>query len=229
MNAATFLLICLAFATLTSAYTHRSFNIPRQQVEVKLNNKQHLLQLDTTRDPVNTDEMDDEEDFGMFFGNDAPRWDESNPSNDTAIDNIWLPFPEPSENATENITLITNENSTNTLIQDFIDSFENLFFNSNATTDFVFITHIQLPPHSCPSDATRHFDEALRTANPNTTISSKAIRSGSTVCNPDCPCSPRTRHLATKTVEIHTASNARTVRMPSSRQFPMVYEVMSSI
>jgi hypothetical protein len=35
--------------------------------------------------------------------------------------------------------------------------------------------------------------------------------------------------LATKTVEIRTTSSANTVRMPSSRHFPMAYEVVSSI
>jgi hypothetical protein len=227
MSAVNFVLVCLASTTFATAYSDKGFKTPRQPVEIKLNNKQHLLQHYTPSDPVNTEEMDDVEGIDLFFGSDVQPWDESPTPNDTMIDNVWLPFSEPSENATETITLITNENNTNTLIQDFIESFENLFSNPNATADFVFITHIQLPPHSCPSDATRHFDEALRTANPNTTIASKAIRSGSTVCNPDCPCPSKTRHLATKTVEIRTASSASTIRMPSSRQFPMDYEVVS--
>ena len=212
---------------LANAYSN---NPPRQPIEVKLKHKQHLLQHYMQPDPVNTEEMDDMEGADLLFGSDTPTWDEPQTSNATITDyHVWLPLHEPSENATETITLITNQNHTNTFIQDIVESLENLFSDSNATTDFIFITHIQLPPRACPSDITRYFEDALRKINPGTTISSKAVRSGSSVCDPDCPCASHTRHLATKTVEIRTTSNAGTVRMPSIRQFPMSYEVISSI
>ena len=226
MNTVEFTIVCLACIALASAYSN---NPPRQPIEVKLKHKQHLLQHYMQSDPVNTEEMDDVEGADLFFGSDTPSWDEPQPSNSTVTDYVWIPFHEPSENATETITLITNQNHTNTFVQDIIESLENLFSDSNATTDFIFITHIQLPPRSCPSDITRYFEDTLRKINPDTAISSKAVRSGSSVCNPDCPCASHTRHLATKTVEIRTTSSASTVRMPSINHFPMSYEVISSI
>ena len=224
MNTAEYMTVCLACIVLVSAYSN---NPPRQPIEVKLKHKQHLLQHYIQSDPVDTEEMDDVEGADLFFGSDAPAWDEL--PNDTATDYVWLPFNEPSENATETITLITDQNHTNTFVQDIIETLGNFFSESNSTTDFIFITHIQLPPHSCPFDVARHFEKALQTVNPGTTISSKAIRSGSVVCNPECPCASQTRHLATKTLEIRTTSSASTVRMPSNRHFPIAYDVMSSI
>ena len=117
MNTALFL--CVAWIVSASAYSYDGFKPPRHPIEVKLN-RQHLLQLSDTADPVNTAEMDDMEGFDLFFGDTSAEWDgvNSQESNDTVIDNVWLPFPDALDNETETITLITSENHTNTLVED---------------------------------------------------------------------------------------------------------------
>jgi hypothetical protein len=174
-------------------------------------------------------EMEEMEEINFFFGDKTqPQWDNDPAQNYTATDNVWLPVINLLDNETETILILTNTNQTNTLFQNLIDTIQNAFTNSNSTlsADFTFSTHIELTPRSCPSDATRYFDQALREANPEANISSRVVRSGSTLCDNDCPCSS-TRHLATVPIEIRTVSSAHTLRMPTKHQFPMSYNVIS--
>jgi hypothetical protein len=207
---------------------------PQRPATVKLN-QQHLFEQ--TSDPISTAEIieddTDEEGFSFFFGDGLIPWDDiTSSTNHTPLENVWLPFNDPTNNATENITTIIGTNISLSLVEQLFNTIEAAFSNVNAskTVEFAFVTRIQLAPHACPSDTTQLFNQALRSSNPGTGVSSKTVRAGSTLCNNDCPCSDRnTRHLITKTIEIHTTSTSPSLHMPTRSQFPMPYEVVSSV
>jgi hypothetical protein len=226
-----FILCAACLCVVGGAFADSRFKLPtpRQPISVKLN-QQHLQ---ASADPVTTAEIVEEDELDFFFGEDVFPWDDStSSSNDTALENIWLLLDgATADNSTENTTLLIESNKTSSLIDQLIDTINAAFSSPNASAemDFTFITHIQLAPHACPSDATRLFNQALHSSNPAIEISSKTIRAGSILCNDDCPCPERsTRRLATTTIVIQTTSKSKSLHMPTKLQFPMDYEVVST-
>lgn len=219
MNQQVVFLLSTLFLSVVQPFPHTPRQpIPRHAITTKLNAMhlhEHFKQIDT----VEVAEMD--EDWV-----EEPQW--MHPDTNTT-DNVWFPFPQ-SINDTDIPTIIADANKTLSMIQDLMDSIAQALDGKNITSfGFAFITRVQLPPLACPADATRLFDQALRAVNPDLIVSNKAIRSGSVLCDDDCPCSTTSRRkMATTPLEIRTVSTSNILHMPSKQAFPMEYESITS-
>ena len=208
-------LLSALFLSITQALV---LHPPRHAVAARLNDLQTSIREIAT---VEVAEMDPDD-----FNFDEPSW---NQPDTNASDNVWFPIPL-SANITDIPVIISEANRTISMLQDLVDSIAQALNGHNVTGfGFAFITRVHLPPLSCPDDATRLFDQALRASNPDLIISNKAIRSGSVLCDDDCPCTTQSRRkMSTTPLEIRTVSTSNIIHMPSKHEFPMEYESIAS-